>query len=32
MWGIEQTEIGRIVIPPSLPDGFGLFYTTVDFD
>ena len=32
MWGIEQTEIGRIVVPPSLPDGFGLFYTTVDFD
>jgi len=32
MWGIEQTEIGRIVVPPSLPDGFALFYTTVDFD
>jgi YfiH family protein len=32
MWGIEQTEIGRIVIPPSLPERFGLFYTTVDFD
>jgi len=32
MWGIEQTDIGRIVVPPSLPDGFGLFYTTVDFD
>src|SRR4051794_10901897 len=31
MWGIEQTEIGRIVVPPSLPDGFALFYTTVDF-
>jgi YfiH family protein len=32
MWGIEQTDIGRIVVPPSLPDGFALFYTTVDFD
>jgi YfiH family protein len=32
MWGIEPSEIGRIVIPPSLPDGFGLFYTTVDFE
>src|SRR5438105_2507419 len=32
MWRIEQTEIGRIVVPPSLPDGFGIFYTTVDFD
>jgi len=32
MWAIEQSEIGRIVVPPSLPDGFGLFYTTIDFD
>src|SRR4051795_13163284 len=32
MWGIEQTAIGRIAVPPSLPDGFGLFYTTIDFD
>jgi YfiH family protein len=32
MWRIEQTDIGRIVVPPSLPDGFGLFYTTGDFD
>jgi len=32
MWGIEQTEIGRIVVPPSRPEGFGLFYTTVDFE
>jgi len=31
-WPIEQTGIGRIVVPPSLPDGFGLFYTTIDFD
>jgi YfiH family protein len=32
VWAIEETEIGRIVVPPSLPDGFGLFYTTIDFD
>jgi polyphenol oxidase len=32
MWGIEETEIGRIVVPPSVPEGLGLFYTTVDFD
>lgn len=32
MWGIEETEIGRIVVPPSLPDRFALFYTTIDFD
>jgi hypothetical protein len=31
-WIIEQTQIGRIVIPPSLPEGLALFYTTVDFE
>jgi YfiH family protein len=31
-WSIEQTDIGRIVVPPSLPDGLALFYTTIDFD
>ena len=31
-WPIEQTDIGRIVVPPSLPDGFALFYTTIDSD
>jgi YfiH family protein len=31
-WAVEQSEVGRIVIPPSLPDGFALFYTTVDFE
>src|SRR5205823_5633262 len=31
-WNIEQSEIGRVVIPPSLPAGLALFYTTVDFD
>ncbi len=31
-WPIEQSEIGRIVVPPSLPQGFALFYTTVDFE
>jgi YfiH family protein len=31
-WPIEQSDIGRIVVPPSLPDGFALFYTTIDFD
>jgi YfiH family protein len=29
---VEQTPLGRIVIPGSLPAGFALFYTTVDFD
>ncbi|MBV8546702.1 MAG: peptidoglycan editing factor PgeF [Acidobacteria bacterium] len=32
MWGIEQTALGRIIVPPLLPDGFALFYTTADFD
>jgi YfiH family protein len=31
-WIIEQTQIGRIVVPPSLPEGLALFYTTVDFE
>jgi len=31
-WIIEQSEIGRIVVPPSLPEGFALFYTTIDFE
>jgi YfiH family protein len=31
-WIIEQTQIGRIVVPPSLPEGLAVFYTTVDFD
>jgi YfiH family protein len=31
-WPIEQSDIGRIVIPPSLPDGLALLYTTIDFD
>jgi YfiH family protein len=31
-WPIEQTGVGRIVVPPSLPDCFALFYTTIDFD
>lgn len=31
-WIIEQTPTGRIVVPPSLPEGLALFYTTVDFE
>ena len=31
MWTTEQTSIGRIVVPPSIPDGFAVFYTTGDF-
>lgn len=30
-WTIEQTSIGRIVVPPSLPAGLALFSTTSDF-
>src|SRR5438132_11196692 len=29
---IEHTSIGRIAIPQNIPDGFKLFYTTIDFD
>jgi len=28
---IEQTDIGRIAIAPNVPDGFALFWTTLDF-
>jgi YfiH family protein len=29
---IETSAIGRIVVPPQVPPGFALFYTTRDFD
>lgn len=29
---VEHTAIGRIVVPPNVPPGFTLFYTTIDFD
>jgi len=29
---LEQSAIGRIVVPPSVPPGFKVFYTTIDFD
>ena len=29
---VEHTSIGRIVVPYGVPEGFTLFYTTVDFD
>ena len=28
---IELSTIGRIVVPPAVPRGFALFYTTLDF-
>jgi purine-nucleoside/S-methyl-5'-thioadenosine phosphorylase / adenosine deaminase len=28
----EHTSIGRVVIPPGVPRGFRVFYTTSDFD
>lgn len=31
MWITEQTALGRIVVPPSVPEGFAIFYTTSDF-
>jgi polyphenol oxidase len=32
LWTIEEIDIGRIVIPPLLPEGLALLYTTIDFD
>jgi len=29
---IEQSALGRIAVPPDVPDGFALFWTTLDFD
>src|SRR6266446_2876154 len=29
---VEHTSIGRVVIPPCVPRGFRVFYTTIDFD
>ena len=29
---IEHTAIGRVVVPLNVPDGFRVFYTTIDFD
>lgn len=29
---IVTTDIGRIVIPPEVPEGYALFYTTADFE
>jgi YfiH family protein len=31
-WSVEKSTLGRIVVPPSLPNGFALFCTTIDFD
>lgn len=31
MWTIEHSALGRIVIPPRIPEGFGIFITTRDY-
>ena len=30
-WTTEATPLGRIVVPPAVPEGYALFYTTADF-
>ncbi|HEV8660274.1 MAG TPA: polyphenol oxidase family protein [Thermoanaerobaculia bacterium] len=32
MFAIEQSDVGRIVVPRTIPSGKALFYTTLDFD
>ena len=32
MWTITQSPLGRIAVPPDLPEGFTVFCTTRDFD
>jgi len=30
-WAVEQSSLGRVLIPPHLPEKVGLFYTSKDF-
>jgi hypothetical protein len=32
VFAIEQSDVGRIVVPRTIPSGKALFYTTLDFD
>lgn len=32
MWTITDSELGRIAVPPNVPDGFSVFCTTRDFE
>lgn len=32
MWQIEPSPLGRIAVPPVVPDGFAVFCTTRDFE
>jgi polyphenol oxidase len=32
MWTIEQTSLGRILVPPQLPPGVAVFSTSIDFE
>jgi YfiH family protein len=31
-YSVEDSPFGRIVVAPDVPDGFAVFYTTLDFD
>ena len=31
MWSIESSRLGRIAVPPDVPEGFAVFATTIDF-
>lgn len=31
MWRIETTSIGRVAVPPAVPEGYAVFCTTRDF-
>src|SRR5512139_2319310 len=30
-WSVEDSPLGRILVAPAVPQGFALFYTTIDF-
>ena len=31
-YSVEESEFGRIVVAPQVPDGFAVLYTTRDFE
>lgn len=31
MWRLEPSPLGRILVPPDIPDGFGVLFTTQDY-
>jgi copper oxidase (laccase) domain-containing protein len=32
MWDIQSSALGRILVPPHVPNGFAVFATSLDFE